>query len=65
MFKIHVLKLLIMIVRFEMEAKRERSGTEYAFQKENGSIDKVQDYIKKEAHSIAAEKVEKELSKLI
>ncbi len=48
-----------------MDAKRARTGSAYTFQKEYGYIEKVRSYIKKEAHKIASEKIEKELSNLL
>ncbi len=44
MFKIYVLKLLIMIVKFEMAAKIKRTGSKYEFTGENIFLDEVEAY---------------------
>lgn len=44
MFKIYVLKLLVMIVKFEMDAKITRTGSNYEFVNENRLIDEINAY---------------------
>lgn len=52
MFKIHVLKLLIMIVKMLMDSKCQATGSNYEFQSENAYLRDIQKEVKELEHGI-------------
>ncbi len=61
MFKVHVLRLLISILREVMQLRIDTTGSDYAFVSQRSSIDKASNFIRAETRVLVQKRVEEEL----